>query len=556
MQHVDLLNRLLFPTPASTYKVDDFPDELIFIPRSLSADDAPPKECVPCLLLQSPSARFIVLYLHSNAEDLGRSYAFCSVLRAQFQVHVLAVEYPGYGICPGIANEESVKKNAFLAFEFLLKVLKWPQDEIIILGRSIGCGPATAIAAQNRVYGLILICPFLSVRELCREYIGRAADMVNERFPNSEHIQEVGSPLLVVHGKADSVVPWSHGKKLYELCRARKRLVAPDNMKHNSNLHTDPSFFVLPMLHFFGLPDYKFEDLEVPPWLFDRRLSPSYHEPQEERGVNACGRCVPCAASPTSAPLRVEIHAVPAVPHLQNPSRRRLDDKSGFGPQPTKIRVGQPLGGDPPPPPSGPDALPGPAPGNAGGAGDVEDEEEDDDDEDAELNDGSRFLRRHMYEVACALQQNASEADEVGEEVGPCRDIDSCCLELIQQLVEDREELPAPPEDVGFFKVPRSAANGPGPVKLLLLSPGRIAACSDRPSVGAARRGRPSVATARVPQVASPCSPGSPRESTPSPKRMAPVAGFPGGADSLGTRPPRASMSDAPASERAGRFLG
>mmetsp|Transcript_126560 Transcript_126560/g.404326 ORF Transcript_126560/g.404326 Transcript_126560/m.404326 type:complete len:231 (-) Transcript_126560:59-751(-) len=176
-----------------------------------------------------------------------------------------------------------------------------------------------------------------------------------------------------------------------------------------------------------------------------------------------------------------------------------------------------------------------------GGSGASDDDDiggerkEDDDDEDAELNDGSRFLRRHMYEVACALQQNASEADEVGEEVGPCRDIDSCCLELIQQLVEDREELPAPPEDVGFFKVPRSAANGPGPVKLLLLSPGRIAACSDRPSVGAARRGRPSVATARVPQVASPCSPGSPRESTPSPKRMAPVAGFPGGADSLGT---------------------
>mmetsp|Transcript_126561 Transcript_126561/g.404329 ORF Transcript_126561/g.404329 Transcript_126561/m.404329 type:complete len:243 (-) Transcript_126561:45-773(-) len=101
-----------------------------------------------------------------------------------------------------------------------------------------------------------------------------------------------------------------------------------------------------------------------------------------------------------------------------------------------------------------------------GGSGASDDDDiggerkEDDDDEDAELNDGSRFLRRHMYEVACALQQNASEADEVGEEVGPCRDIDSCCLELIQQLVEDREELPAPPEDVGFFKVPHSAARG------------------------------------------------------------------------------------------------
>lgn len=243
------------------------------MPKSLDPEDARPEECIPCILLTSPAARFFILYLHSNAEDLGRCYSFCSALRLQFQVHVLVVEYPGYGICPGKqATEESVTENAFVAFNFIRQVLNWPLDEIILFGRSIGCGPALAIAAKYKVYGLILVCPFLSVRELCREFLGGMADFIDERFPNKEQVARVSSQLLVVHGRSDGMVPWSHGKALYDACRARKRLVTPENMKHNSNLYADPAYFVVPMLQFFALPDYSFEDFHVPPWVFDKRL--------------------------------------------------------------------------------------------------------------------------------------------------------------------------------------------------------------------------------------------------------------------------------------------
>lgn len=275
----NLVNTLLFPTPDSSYGVDDFPEELIWVPKTLDPETKSAEDCVPCLLLSSPSARFFILYFHSNAEDLGRSYTFCSMLRYQFQVHVLAVEYPGYGICPGEqANEETVIENAFLGFRFLRQVMSWPLDGIIVLGRSIGCGPALAIAAEHAVYGVILVCPFLSVRELCRSFVGRLADFIDERFPNKDKVRLLTSPLLLVHGKKDTVVPWTHGKRLYEACGSRKRMVAPENMHHNTNLHSDASYFVLPMLQFFGLPDYDFNEMRVPEWVFNKRLSPGYAE--------------------------------------------------------------------------------------------------------------------------------------------------------------------------------------------------------------------------------------------------------------------------------------
>mmetsp|Transcript_47839 Transcript_47839/g.110847 ORF Transcript_47839/g.110847 Transcript_47839/m.110847 type:complete len:506 (-) Transcript_47839:150-1667(-) len=284
-QQFNLVDTLLFPTPDPSYDINDFPEELIWLPRSLHPKNAPPEECIPCILLASPSSRFFIFYLHSNAEDLGRCYTFCSLLRYQFQAHVLAVEYPGYGVCPGgQASEASVTENAFVAFRFLREVLSWPLDGIIVFGRSIGCGPALALAAEHQVYGLVLVCPFLSLRELCREFIGHLAQLIEDRFPNKDRVELLCSPLLLVHGKKDTVVPWTHGKALFEACRTRKMLVTPDDMHHNSNILVDASFFVLPMLQFFCLPDYNFADVRVPEWVFDRRLA-----------------CTPCGISAADA---------------------------------------------------------------------------------------------------------------------------------------------------------------------------------------------------------------------------------------------------------------
>merc|ERR1719491_1613016 len=141
------VTRLLFPVPQPSYTIDSFPGELIWVPRGPVIDPdcevangVQSQESTPCLLLPYESARFLIIFFHSNAEDLGRCRWFCLFLRDQFQVHVLAVEYPGYGVCPGQTTREAVMANAHAALQFATQALKLPLERVKLFGRSIGCG--------------------------------------------------------------------------------------------------------------------------------------------------------------------------------------------------------------------------------------------------------------------------------------------------------------------------------------------------------------------------------------------------------------------------------
>eukprot|EP00929_Paragymnodinium_shiwhaense_P074393 TRINITY_DN38071_c0_g1_i1.p1 TRINITY_DN38071_c0_g1~~TRINITY_DN38071_c0_g1_i1.p1 ORF type:complete len:328 (-),score=59.94 TRINITY_DN38071_c0_g1_i1:37-1020(-) len=289
----DIVSRFLFPAPPSSYGPDSFPKELIYVPKILELGaNCPADQCVPCLFLKYPSARFLIFYLHSNAEDIGKCYPFCHVMREQFQVHVLAVEYPGYGMCPGEPTADSVTENAFAVFRFVRE----------IFGRSIGTGPAVSLAVQYKVSGLILIAPFLSIKDLLSDVSGMLAYIIEERFPSKDRMHLIRSPTLIIHGQRDSLIPCKHGVELYELCKSRKLLVCPEDMEHNTNLLSDVRLLVVPMLQFFALPDYCFTEMEVPGWVFEH---PRIEEPPQAkcRSSEAASRGGTCGASPVLFPV-------------------------------------------------------------------------------------------------------------------------------------------------------------------------------------------------------------------------------------------------------------
>jgi len=257
----NVVERLCFPAPQPSYTIKSFPGELILLPRDDGAK-------VPCVFLPFKHARFLLLYFHGNAEDLGLCYSFCASMRDQFQVHMLAVEYPGYGVCPGPCDEAGVVANASAALDFVMQGLNWPRDGIMILGRSLGTGPAVSLASKFDVAGLILVTPFLSIREVFRGQIGSLADYLKDRFDNMSLIALVRSPTLIIHGQKDSLIPCSQGQCLYHKLTAKKMMVCPAEMDHNTSLLTSIETFVLPMIQFFSLPDYAFDDIDVPDWVY------------------------------------------------------------------------------------------------------------------------------------------------------------------------------------------------------------------------------------------------------------------------------------------------
>ena len=118
-----------------------------------------------------------IMYLHGNAEDLGLSHDLLKAFRDFLNVHVLGVEYPGYGPVPGNPCEGGVNRHTRAAFNFLTQKLRIPPQRIIVFGRSIGTGPATNLVSilhkqRKQAAALILQSPYRSIKTLAKELVG------------------------------------------------------------------------------------------------------------------------------------------------------------------------------------------------------------------------------------------------------------------------------------------------------------------------------------------------------------------------------------------------
>mmetsp|Transcript_55110 Transcript_55110/g.129000 ORF Transcript_55110/g.129000 Transcript_55110/m.129000 type:complete len:391 (+) Transcript_55110:105-1277(+) len=269
-----LLTRLLYPAPSSSYTADSFPEELVWIHSAHKGCQS-----IPAILQRFHGARYLLVYLHTNGEDVGLCYKFAHALRLILEVHVLLVEYPGYGLCRGTCSEESLRETAFAAVRFAMEGLRWPAEDIIVVGRSLGAALAVQVAATFPVRGAILISPFLSVSAALQHYMGSMATaLAGDLYASEKHIQNVNVSLLVVHGKQDRLIPWQHGEKLCALCPSEsKMLVCPAEMGHNSDLLSNAEFLVRPILRFFPLPDYTFVDMIVPSEAFVAAQPSHFH---------------------------------------------------------------------------------------------------------------------------------------------------------------------------------------------------------------------------------------------------------------------------------------
>ena len=80
--------------------------------------------------------------------------------------------------------------------------------DIVLMGRSMGSGPACALAVEyTNISSLILLSPYTSLRMAVKSYLGTIASMlVRERFENLKIIESVRCPTLLIHGQKDNVI--------------------------------------------------------------------------------------------------------------------------------------------------------------------------------------------------------------------------------------------------------------------------------------------------------------------------------------------------------------
>lgn len=266
------------------------------------------EDFIPCLLMTYPggSAK-ILLYFHANAEDLGRAYKFLTFVHTYLRMHVLAVEYPGYGIyteSPGGSGPSADKiiADAEHVYRFVREKLKWREEDILVCGRSIGSGPACYLASQHSPGALILVSPHTSIRGVVKDQLFGSITqyVIAERFRNVEAIAKVRCPTFILHGLRDTLVKPSHSQQLCDTCGGPTYLLLPETMDHNTlDIVRD---FIAPLSEFlenFGIDTQNFPPLEY--------------------NLETCtepARCQP--SSPAKRGPRI-----PSTPVIKNPSRNK-----------------------------------------------------------------------------------------------------------------------------------------------------------------------------------------------------------------------------------------
>jgi len=205
----DAISSLLFqPPPASRLKES----KLIWINTKRG-------ERIPATYISTPGATQTILYSHANAEDLGNIYPWCKFLVRALRVNLLAYDYSGYGLSSGEPSEENCYADITAAFEYLVKIKKTSPKNIVLYGRSLGSGPSCFLAAKTSesgepIGGLILHAPFLSIY---RVVIDSGCTLPGDKFPNIDYAPYISCPIFLIHGTKDTIVPFWHSERLYEL---------------------------------------------------------------------------------------------------------------------------------------------------------------------------------------------------------------------------------------------------------------------------------------------------------------------------------------------------
>ena len=209
---------MIFLPPPATYRDGDR------ITKLRTADGVQ----LSAVYLPNPSARYTLLHSHGNAEDLGVLGPLLSRLRDS-GFAVLAYDYRGYGTSDGRPSEAGAYRDVDAAYRHLTDALGVAPDRIIAYGRSVGSGPAIDLAGRHRIAGLVVESGFTTAFRVLTRWPLLPVD----RFRNIEKISRVRCPVLVIHGRADDIVPIAHGRALWAAAHEPKWFLALDRAGHN-----------------------------------------------------------------------------------------------------------------------------------------------------------------------------------------------------------------------------------------------------------------------------------------------------------------------------------
>ncbi|MBT8184787.1 MAG: lysophospholipase [Eudoraea sp.] len=191
------------------------------------------------LHFKNENAQATIIYFHGNAGDLSR-WGNIVTFFVDRGFDVIVMDYRTYGKSTGSLSEEALFADAQLFYDYALE--HYPEEQLILYGRSLGTGIATKLAAENQPRQLILESPYYSLKDLAvkRFPFLPVKWLLKYELLTNEYLQLVKCPVSIFHGTDDTVVPYESGERLFNSMNIRqKQLITIPGGTHNDLMSFD-----------------------------------------------------------------------------------------------------------------------------------------------------------------------------------------------------------------------------------------------------------------------------------------------------------------------------
>jgi hypothetical protein len=193
---------------------------------ALSEDGSPDADAVH---------RPTILYLYGNGDCVKTSLGVFDHLR-RLGANVLIPEYIGYPMSGGKPSEAGLYATADAAYQYLHTRPDVDPNQIVLIGRSLGAGPAIDLASRKPVAALATFSAFTSLDEMGRKVmpIFPTGLFLHCHFNNIQKIADVKCPIFLAHGTRDDFVPFSMMARLATAARTPVILYPIPGADHNN----------------------------------------------------------------------------------------------------------------------------------------------------------------------------------------------------------------------------------------------------------------------------------------------------------------------------------
>lgn len=229
-------------------------EKFIFKPEKLKQDfefkyDAPFEEYffdvepgvrINGLHFYRDNSKGLILYFHGNTRSI-KGWAKYAKDFYRYNYDVVLLDYRGFGKSTGKRSEQKLLSDMQFVYNELLK--KYPEQHLIVYGRSMGSGFATKLAADNNPRYLILDAPYFSFKKVVERFLPILPVSVVLRYHlrTDRWIKNVRCPIYILHGTLDWLIPIKHSEKLQQFNPRKTTLIRIQGGGHN-NLPSFPEY--------------------------------------------------------------------------------------------------------------------------------------------------------------------------------------------------------------------------------------------------------------------------------------------------------------------------